>query len=358
VSPRRAAVVLSLAALLVLGWAPPARAAVSAQVVKSGLAFPAAFTIASDGRIFYGERFSGEIRIFDPATNQDTLFFTVPSVATAGEQGLLGLALPPRYPRTAAVYAFYTRTVGGVPQNQIVRIRDNGGVGSAMKTVFSTTAATNHNGGAIHFGPDKMLYAVVGENGNPASAQNTALDIGKVLRMTASGKVPTNNPFPGEYAYAYGLRNSFGFAFDPSTRRLWLDDNGAECNDEVHRVDPGANLGWGPNATCSTPPPAPQNTNQDGPNPVQPLLFYTPTIAPTGAAFCQGCGLGTDTEGTFLFGSFNDGAIRRVTLTTDRLGVVSQTILYDHSSFVLAVERGPDGKIYFSDGGAIYRLIP
>lgn len=333
--------------------------AISAQAIKTGLNFPAAFTIASDGRIFFGERLTGQIRILDPATGIDTLFFTVPNLLTDGEQGLLGLALHPNYPNKAFVYVYATQDVLGSSQNQIMKIRDHGGVGVNPKVIFSseTVAGTYHDGGRILFGPGKKLYAVVGEAHSPANAQDLGSTAGKILRMNASGKVPRSNPFPGSRIWSYGHRNSFGFAFDPTGDRLWQTENGPECNDEINLIVAGSNYGWGPTETCSSPPPAPANTNRDGPNPIQPLAFFTPTTAPTGAAFCAGCGL-PGGEGSLFFGTFNTHQIVQVVLTTTRTAITSITPVYTHGSGVLSVERGPTGSLYFSDGGAIYKLIP
>lgn len=352
----RVAAVLSTVALVTVP-APAAQAAITSQPVVTGLAFPAAFTFAPDGRIFYGERFTGEIRVYDPTTFTDSLFFTVPNLASSGEQGVLGLALHPSYPSTPSVYAFVTRNISGTARNQILRITDSGGGGSGMAVLLSLRAGQQHNGGRILFGPDGMLYAVVGERGTPANAQTLDNNLGKILRMTPTGAVPSTNPFAGRYIWAYGIRNSFGFDFDPLTGRLWETDNGPECNDELNRIRRGGNFGWGPSATCGTPPDPPANTNRDGPSPVLPLRWYTPPIAPTGLAFCSGCGLGTGSEGRLFFGAWNTGQIRRVTLGSARWGVVSQSVVYTHSSGILSVEAGADGGLYFSDSRAIYELV-
>ena len=116
----------------------------------------------------------------------------------------------------------------------------------------------------------------------------------------------------------------------------------------------GGNFAWGPSQTCGGT--SPDNTNQDGPSPVLPLRWYTPTIAPTGAAFCRGCGLGAASEGTLFFGAYNDGRIRRLTLTGNRLDVTSQGVVYQHPAGVLSMEVGPNGRLYFSDSSGLWRL--
>ncbi|MDQ4004749.1 MAG: PQQ-dependent sugar dehydrogenase, partial [Actinomycetota bacterium] len=232
----------------------PAQAAIATTPVATGLAFPAAFTVFPDAKRFlYGEQPSGEIRIYNDQRDTDVLFFDVPDVSTAGgEHGLLGLALHPNYPTTRFVYAYVTRKVGTNPtENQILRFTESGGKGTNMQVIFSSPAGGFHMGGRILFGPDGNLYALIGDRGVPSTSQDLTGTSGKVVRMTPSGGIPSNNPFSGRYAFAYGVRNGFGMAFDPQTGRLWKTDNGPDCNDELNRVDRGRNYGWGPSFTCT-----------------------------------------------------------------------------------------------------------
>lgn len=205
------------------------------------------------------------------------------------------------------------------------------------------------------FGPGGFLFAVVGEAANPGNSQNLDNDAGKILRMTATGGIPPDNPF-GNLVWAYGIRNSFGFDFDPLTQLIWESENGPFCNDELNLIDRGANLGWGPTWTCDTPPPPPENTNQDGPDPVLPAAWYETVFAPVGVAFCDGCGI-TDADGDLFFGGWLDSAVRQVTLTADRMGVASQAVVYTHSGRPISFEVGPDGAVYFSDTVSIWKLI-
>jgi glucose/arabinose dehydrogenase len=144
--------------------------------------------------------------------------------------------------------------------------------------------------------------------------------------------------------------------FDPMTGNLWESDNGPECNDEINVIRAGTNYGWGASATCATPPPAPANTNQDGPAPVLPVSWFDVPVAPTGLAFCSACGLGAGTRGTLVVGEYNDRALLDVTLDATRTAVVSRAVLYAHTAGIRSVETGPGGSIYFSDRSGIYRL--
>jgi glucose/arabinose dehydrogenase len=348
-----------MAAVLLLGAAPAQAGVVATPVSSSPLNVPTAFTFPPDGDdvVWYVERLTGRIRRLDLGTGQNRLFATVSNVNTDGERGMLGIALHPRYPDRPFVYVFANRTVDGRRRNQILRYRDDAGTGRNRTVIWSSPdgdGSSNHNGGHIAFGPDRMLYAVVGDDGDPANSQDrTHNDRGKILRMTPRGRAPADNPF-GNRIFAYGIRNSFGFAFDPRTGRLWESENGPTCNDELNRIRGGRNYGWGPSQDCSSGT-APRNTNRDGPRPVMPEAWWTPTIAPTGVAFCRGCGLGPKSRGRLFMADWNTGRIRRINLVDDRRSVGRQRVVFDHDSGIFSLEAGPGG-LYFSDASGIYLL--
>ena len=338
--------------------AQPAGGTIVEKTVATNLDHPATFVIDPSGAIFYGERLTGEIRRIDPKTGKNTSVFTIPDVIgnLTNEQGLVGLALPPSFPQTSPyLYAYATRKVKGVAEDQIFRIKMDGDTGTGMQLVLTVQkAGIRHNGGRMLFGPDGMLYVVVGETEQSQLAQDRSVNSGKVLRMTPTGGVPKGNPFTGSLIYSYGHRNSFGLAFDPKTHDLWETENGPECNDELNRIIAGRNYGWGPSENCQGQ--APEDTNGDGPKPVLPQLFYPQTIGPTGIAFCDGCGLGTAREGDLFFGAFNTGDIHEVSLNADRTEAVHDSTPFNHGNLVLSIETGPDGTLYFSDGVGIFKL--
>ena len=330
-----------------------------ATALITGLDWPTSFLVTPDNNaIWYSLRFSGEIHRRNLSNGNDTLVYTVTDVLGGTEQGLFGLAQHPSYPSSPYLYVYATRQVGGVARNQVFKITLSGGVGVSHTVIFDSAAANQHNGGRIQFGPDGMLYIIVGDtlfspNSQNLSATNKA---GKIHRITPDGAVPADNPLAGNTIWAYGIRNSFGFGFDPTNNQLWATDNGPECNDEVDRIAKGGNYAFGGNATCAAGT-APDNTNQDGPLPQRkPKHFYATPIGITGLAFCSSCGLGSAVEGTLLVGANNNGHIRRLVLDAGRTNVVSENFLYDHTSRVLSVETRPGQPVYFSDPTAIYRL--
>jgi glucose/arabinose dehydrogenase len=350
--------ILALASILALAPAVPGHAGIppiAAQSVVPNLTWPAAFTFTSRGNIFFGNRLTGAIKVFNQNTTKIHTFFKIPGVVSDNEQGLLGIAVDPDYPSTPFVYAYATRLVNGVLHNQIVRIRALDQTGVSWRVIFTvkTVATAYHNGGRILFGPDGKLYAIVGDAHNSANSQTLSNNSGKILRMTSAGKVPGGNAWGGRI-FTTGVRNSFGFTFDPATGDLWETENGPECNDEINQFSNGDNGGWGPNETCDG---TVEGTNQDGANPVLPLQWYTPTIAPTGAVFCpaSGCGLPAGTEGDLFFGSFNDSNIHEAD-PADVPG--TDTIALSWSSGILSMERNPaTGSLFFSDPGGIFELV-
>ncbi len=358
---RTIAGILSLAlAALACAAAAPAQAggAIVARRVVGGLNGPAAFTFLPNGRIVYLERGSGEIRIYNPKTKADHRFFKVPGVNGQGERGALGVAVSPNWPGSRTLYVYVTRSSGGSLKNQIVRVtRASGHV--AMRVLLTTPASSSpyHNGGRILFGPDGMLYAIVGDGHDSSNAQDLTGNLrGKILRMTPNGGVPSDNPIAGSRTYAFGIRNSYGFAFDPQTDRLWESENGPECMDEINLIVAGGNFGWGPNENCAD---VPGGTNNSGPTPRQlPKLWFVNTIGITGAAFCQDCGLSAQVEGQLFFGEVNAGVLRRVALNAARNDVSGDPVqvLDSPNGAIYSMETGPDGRIYFSDFQGIYRL--
>jgi glucose/arabinose dehydrogenase len=336
----------------------PGHAAAGEQAVATGLDNPVAFTVnpSDTNELWYGERFTGEIRRRNIVTSADSLVYTVPGVLTDGEQGLLGLALDPGFPVEPYVYAYATRSKNGGNVNMVLRITVANGVGVQRKTVLKVPNPTPwHNGGRIRFGPDGMLWVATGEGTQPTAAQDLDSPRGKVLRIMPDGTIPPDNPIAGNPMWAFGIRNAFGFTFDPAIGSLWLTDNGPDCNDEVNRIKRRRNYAWGENADCQLIQ-APHNTNQDGPAPRKlPEHFYATPLGITGAAICDGCGL--DSGQKLYVGNVNNGDIFRLTFDSTRKTIVSSALYWHHAGPVIGIETAPGQPIYFSDTTAIYKLV-
>jgi glucose/arabinose dehydrogenase len=329
-----------------------------ARRVVGDLRGPAAFTFLKDGRIVYMERGTGQIHIYNPKTQKDGRFFTVPGVNGEGERGALGVAVGPAWPNPRALYVYATRSTDDGLMNQILRVtRSNGHARMHVMVSAPASSSPYHNGGRIMFGSDGMLYAIVGDGHDSSNSQDLTDNVrGKILRMTPSGGVPSDNPIAGSRVFAFGIRNSYGFTFDPQTHRLWETENGPECNDEINLIVSGGNFGWGSSENCGGD--APENTNNSGPTPRRlPKLWFVGTIGITGDAFCDDCGLGTQVDGDLFFGDVNTGVVRRVALNAARDDVLGGPVdVLDSPAGVYSMETAPNGRIYFSDASSIYLL--
>src|SRR5215470_2726619 len=199
--------------------------------VATGLQNPTAMAFASDGRLFVAEQ-GGTLRVIKNGALLTTPFLSV-AVSSVGERGLLGVAFDPNFATNHYVYVYYTATIPAI-HNRVSRFTANGDTALAgSETIIlelnDLSSATNHNGGAIHFGPDGKLYIGVGENANPSRAQDRNDPFGKILRLNADGSIPSDNPFCATNelrcaVWALGLRNPFTFAFQPGTGRMHIND--------------------------------------------------------------------------------------------------------------------------------------
>ncbi len=217
----------------------------------TGLVSGTAFTQAPDGRMFIAVQ-SGKLVVVKNGTKLATPFLTVPTDAT-GERGLIGVTLHPNFASNGWVYVYYTRINGGARNNRISRFVANGDVSTGVETVLADLpdlVAYNHNGGAMHFGPDGKLYVAVGDNAVGTRAQDLNTPFGKMLRFNEDGSIPSDNPFcttAGKIScavWAYGLRNPFTFAFQPGSGKMLMNDVGEATWEEINVGTAGANYGW------------------------------------------------------------------------------------------------------------------
>src|SRR5256886_13743433 len=176
------------------------------------------------------------------------------TVDSSGERGLLGIAFDPIFATNNHLYVYYTVATSPI-HNRVSRFTAAGDIAAPGSHVVilelnNLSSATNHNGGAIHFGPDGKLYIGVGENANGANSQTLSNLLGKMLRINSDGTIPTDNPFyntatgSNRAIWALGLRNPFTFAFQPGTTRLFINDVGQSTWEEINDGIAGSNYGW------------------------------------------------------------------------------------------------------------------
>lgn len=338
-------------------------------VVASGLSNPTAMQFAPDGRLFVTQQ-SGALRVIKNGTLLATPFLTL-TVDANGERGLLGVAFDPNFVANQHVYVYYTVPAGpGVTvHNRISRFTANGDVAVAgsefvVVDLDNLSSATNHNGGAIDFGPDGKLYVAIGENANTAFSQSLSTRHGKMLRLNADGSIPADNPtsFPGiagttsgvyRAIWAVGLRNPFTFAFNPGgSPAMFINDVGGGAWEEVNNGLAGANFGW-PNTEGYTTNPSyttPKYAYPHGGGSVTGCAitggaFYNPVTATFPANYLN----------TYFFADYCSGWIKRIDPTMQPGTPVD---FASGISSPVDLKVGTDGALYYlaRGSGAVYRV--
>ncbi|HEY6189766.1 MAG TPA: PQQ-dependent sugar dehydrogenase [Pyrinomonadaceae bacterium] len=360
-TPRRLALAASFALIITISQLP-ARAATlptgfTETLVASGLTNPTAMAFAPDGRLFVCEQ-GGQLRVIKNGALLATPFLSV-TVNSSGERGLLGIAFDPNFAANSFLYVYYTATTPTI-HNRVSRFTANGDVsipGSEVVLLdLNNLGATNHNGGAMHFGPDGKLYIAVGENANGSNSQTLTNLLGKILRLNSDGTIPADNPFFGTATgnnraiWALGLRNPYTFAFQPGTGRMFINDVGEVTREEINDGIAGSNYGWPTcEGTCSNP------------NFRNPLFTYghgsssTTGCAITGGAFYNPpvTQFPSDYQGKYFFADFCSGWIRRLnpadnTATDFATGIANPVDL----------QVASDGSLYYlaRGAGSVFRV--
>jgi glucose/arabinose dehydrogenase len=208
------------------------------------------------GRLFVIEQ-AGRIRILHAGQLSFAPFLDiVDRVDDSGnEQGLLGLAFHPDFGNNGFFYVNYTRQGGDTIIARFSASGDLADPGSEIRLLSVVQPFSNHNGGALAFGPDSYLYIGLGDGGSGGDPRGYAQDpdtlLGKMLRIDVNAgspySIPASNPF-GNEIWAYGLRNPWRFSFDHLTGDLWIGDVGQNNYEEIDFVRAGTpggiNFGW------------------------------------------------------------------------------------------------------------------
>jgi glucose/arabinose dehydrogenase len=326
--------------------------------IASGISRPTAMAFAPDGRLFVCQQ-TGQLRVIKDGVLLPTPFLTV-TVNSSGERGLLGVAFDPNFAANGFVYVYYTATTPNI-HNRVSRFTANGDVAAAGSEVVvldlnPLSGATNHNGGAVHFGPDGKLYIAVGENATRPNSQTLNNLLGKILRINADGSIPTDNPFyttaqgVNRAIWALGLRNPFTFSIHPLSGQMFINDVGASTWEEINEGAAGANYGW------------PQTEGRTN-NPAfkSPLYVFGRGNGPfvgcavTGGAIYHGMPAQFPAEyvGHYFFADFCGGWINR--LDPNTLSVTTFASGIDAPVDLLV---GPDGSLYYlaRGAGSVFRV--
>jgi len=338
-----------------------------------GLEHPWGMTWLPDGSLLLTER-PGRLRRVRNGQLDPAPIPGVPAVLALGQGGLLDVALHPRFAENQLVYFTYAAGDRQANYTSVARARFDGNSLQAWENIFAVPQAKpggQHFGARLAWLPDETLLVSIGDGGNPPvrleggwireQAQNLESYLGKVVRLNDDGSIPEDNPtINGQRSaiWSYGHRNIQGLAYDPLADRVWASEHGARGGDELNRVQAGQNYGW-PLVSHSREyttgqPVAP---TQSQPGKVDPLLVWTPAIAPSGLAVYTGDAFPA-WRGQLLAGGLVSRNILRIAVSESSAEVL-ETI--EVGQRVRDVRQGPDGLVYVltdEPNGQLLRLEP
>ncbi|NUZ07803.1 PQQ-dependent sugar dehydrogenase [Piscinibacter koreensis] len=338
-------------------------------VLARGLQLPWSVEPLPDGALLVTEK-AGRMRIVSVNGVVGAPLAGVPKVDAARQGGLLDVALSPRFASDRTVFWSFSEPRDGGNGTSVAR-----GVLSADRTRLEqvqvilhtrpTYANGMHFGSRLAFGPDGMLYVTMGERSDRATrpqAQQLDSHLGKVLRIRPDGSPAPGNPFANRAGalpeiWSYGHRNVQASAFD-GEGRFWTVEHGPRGGDEVNLTEAGKNYGWPLQSYGIEYSGEPmQEAAPQRPGMEQPVYYWDPVIAPSGAQFYDGA-LFPQWRGSLFVGALKQQRLVRLVLDGRRV-VGEEHLLVDRSQRIRDVRQGFDGALYLAvDNGEIWKLVP
>ncbi len=342
------------------------------EVLARGLQNPWAVAFIGEGRMLVTER-PGRMRVVGADGRLGEPLKGVPEVDAVGQGGLLDLVADRDFARNRTVHFCYAEPgasgMGNSTAMASARLSSDATALEDVKVVFSQkpkVASRLHFGCRIAQAADGSLFLALGDRfQRMADAQTLDNHHGKVVRVRPDGSAHPDNPFLRQSGalpeiWSLGHRNLQGATLGPDGR-LWTIEHGPQGGDELNRAEAGKNYGW---------PVITYGENYGGgkigegltskPGLEQPLLHWTPSIAPSGMAFVRSERYGKDWQGNLLVGSLKFRYLARLVLDGDRV-VREDKLLPDLGQRVRDVREGPDGFIYLltdERNGQLLRLKP
>lgn len=350
----------------------PSPSAPQLTTLRSDLQSPWGLALLPDGQMLVTQRTGSLVRLPAGGQGAASSISGVPAVASAGQGGLLDVAIDPDFGSTPWVYfSFSEPGVGaetGKAGTSVARGRLVGNALLDVAVIFRQApkvSGSGHFGSRLVFGRDKTLFVTLGERQLGDPAQDLAQTLGKVVRINRDGSMPADNPAFGIGAragiWSLGHRNPQGAALHPTTGELWVSEHGPQGGDEINIARAGANYGWPIKSYgCNYGDPVGDACRLGGgvhaPTYVEPLTYWVPTsIAPAGLAFYTGA-MFPEWQGQLFSGSLAGQALWRLQLSGNT--VASRvSMLGDLGERFRDVRQAPDGAILLlTDSGKLLRL--
>ncbi|MBA3641728.1 MAG: PQQ-dependent sugar dehydrogenase [Acidobacteriota bacterium] len=340
-------------------------------VVTTGLVKPWSIEPLPDGSLLVTEK-PGRLRIVSAAGELGPAITGLPEVDARGQGGLLDVELSPAFATDQTIFWSFSEPREGGNATSVARgvlSKDRTGL-EQVRVIFRaqpTYRGTLHYGSRLAFGPDKMLYVTLGDRSDKVmrpQAQQLDSHMGKILRITPEGSAPPDNPFVGKAGtppeiWTVGQRNVQSADFD-SQGRLWQVEHGAKGGDELNLVKKGANYGW-PLVAYGE-----EYSGDPIPNAVtvkegfeQPVYYWDPVIAPSGAEFYTGSAFPA-WRGNLFVGALREKRLVRLVIENDKV-TGEEHLLTDRDKRIRDVKQGPDGALYVvtdEQAGEVWKIAP
>lgn len=340
-------------------------------VLARGLEHPWAVEPLPGGDLLVSER-PGRLRIISAAGVVGDPIEGLPRVDARGQGGLLDVALSPEFSSDRRVYWSYaeprgegnaTSVASGVLSADRSRMEGVEVIFRAMPTYDGIL----HFGSRLAFGPDGMLYITLGDRSDAPmrpQAQELGSHMGKTIRIAPDGSIPPDNPFVGQAGarpeiWTLGHRNVQAAAFDDQGR-LWEVEHGTRGGDELNLIEKGHNYGWPIQAYGIEYSGAPiPGASTDPPGFDQPVYYWDPVIAPSGAQWYTGNAF-PQWRGNLFVGALREMRLVRLEVEDNRV-TGEEHLLMDRRQRVRDVRQGNEGELYLvtdEDNGELWKIVP
>lgn len=340
-------------------------------VLARGLRKPWSVEPLPNGDLLVSEK-PGRMRIITARGRVGEPIAGVPEVDDAGQGGLLDLALSPAFEKDRTLFWSFSEPREAGNGTSVARgvLSGDGRRLENVRVIFRglpTYRGSMHYGSRLAFGPDGHLYVTTGERSDMSMrrhAQGLDNHLGKVLRIDRDGNAPADNPFVGRHGavpeiWSYGHRNIQAAAFD-ADGRLWIVEHGTRGGDELNLILKGRNYGW-PIAAYGEEYLgfAIRGAKTQRPGTEQPVYYWDPVIAPSGAQFYTG-DLFPQWRGNLFIGALRERRLVRLVLEQGRV-TGEEHLLVERGRRVRDVRQGPDGALYVvtdESDGELWKIVP
>lgn len=303
-----------------------------------------------DNHIWTTERHGRVSRINPDNGNQDIILDISASVYAQSESGMLGMVMHPNFADTPHVFIAYTYLQSSQIFERLVKYEYNGtSLVNPDTLVDNIVGNTTHIGARLLILPDNTLLMTTGDAQNQSAPQNINNLSGKILRMNLDGSVPADNPISGSLVWSWGHRNVQGLIAAPNGN-IYCSEHGPTSDDELFIVEPAQNHGW-PTVSGFCDNPLEMIFCTDS-NVVEPLMVWTPTIAPSDLAWYPYPNI-PEWENKLLMTVLKDKQ-----LISFSLNAAGTSILSSNTYFTNTFQRlrdicvAPDGRVFLATNGA------